>query len=291
MDYEKIENEILEKGYVIIENILQEEEINDYIQEFNIWKNKIKYLDDFHRYVEFKGIFKFHEVGHQRFAWVARTNKKIINTFKNLWNTNELVTSFDGCCYYPKNHIDDKAYYWTHTDQSGMKKGRHCLQSFVSLTNNKERTLIVYEGSHKLHESYFEERNIQNPKDWCIIDKDYIETIKEKKRILNIKKGSLVIWDSRTFHQNTSGDSDCNEERLVQYLCYLPKDHELNDQEMQDKRFACFKQRLMTSHWPYPISVVPQQPFIHSDDNNRINYNELQEPDLDDLIDEIEKLL
>lgn len=27
------------------------------------------------------------------------------------------------------------------------------------ITDNEEKTLVVYEGSHKLHESYFREKN------------------------------------------------------------------------------------------------------------------------------------
>ena len=118
---EKHKTELIEKGYTIFKNILTEKEINEYKTEFYAWFNTIPNLKTYHPIVHFNGIFKYYEVGHQRFAWLVRTNSKIINIFKNLWNTNELVTSFDGCCYYPKEYIG-KENYWTHTDQSSKKK-------------------------------------------------------------------------------------------------------------------------------------------------------------------------
>ena len=88
-------------GYVIIPNILDQTEINEYIAEFNKWKNSIENFEELHKRIHYHGIIKYFEVGHQRFAWLARTNSKILEIFKFLWNTDELVTSFDGCCYYP----------------------------------------------------------------------------------------------------------------------------------------------------------------------------------------------
>ena len=133
-----------------------------------------------------------------RFNWLARTNPKVVNIFKRLWNTDELVTSFDGCCYYPSDYKGDDVY-WTHTDQSSYKKGRHCLQSFLSLTNNSERTLLVYKGSHLLHEHYFKTLNIDAPRDWCVLDKNYVNNLENKKVYVKVCAGDLVIWDSNIY--------------------------------------------------------------------------------------------
>ena len=74
--------------------------------------------------------------------------------YKKMWNCEKLITSFDGCCYIPKD-LTKKDNCWTHTDQAPATKGANCYQGFLALTSNKERTLVVYEGSHKLHERYF----------------------------------------------------------------------------------------------------------------------------------------
>ena len=290
----KHKTELLNNGYTIIPNIYTQEEINEYKNEFFNWKSNIPNLDELHNTIDFNGIFKHHQVGNQRFAWLARSNPKITNIFKYLWNTDELVTSFDGCCYYPPNYKGEESY-WTHTDQSSRKKGLHCFQSFLSLTNNSERTLLLYKGSHLLHEEYFDIMEIDEPRDWNIIDKYYIQTLVDDQLKLIVKEGDLVIWDSRTFHQNLCGDSNCNEERLIQYLCYLPKHDPRNDEKQQKQRRKFFENKRTTSHWPYPMNVVPEQPNTYNYYNPEypiyINYDELPDPELDDLMDKINQLL
>ena len=282
-----------ENGYTIINNVYNQEEINEYKKEFYNWYNKdnIKYL---HSIIDGNGIFKHHQVGHQRFAWLARTNTKIIKIFKELWNTDDLVTSFDGCCYYPSEYIGEPGY-WTHTDQSSRKKGLHCYQSFLSLTNNSERTLVLYKGSHLLHEDYFNTMEIDEPRDWNILDKNYVNQLIDDKIYLNVTAGDLVIWDSRTFHQNTCGTFGCNEERLIQYLCYLPKDGKGNDEKQQKQRRKFYEKLRTTSHWPYPMNVVPEQPntYNYYNPNNliTIDYESLMKPNIDDLKEQIEELL
>ena len=76
---------------------------------------------------------------------------------------------------------------------------------------------------------------INDNKNWHLIDLDYLERHKEKRMILDIPAGSLVIWDSRTFHQNQLGEPN-DEERYIQYVSYLPKDGKKNTPAMQKKR-------------------------------------------------------
>ena len=281
-----------EDGYVVIPNILTSEEIKESKDEFYKWYKGIPNLETLHEMIDFNGIFKHHEVGHQRFAWLLRTNEKIQNIFKEIWDCDELVCSFDGCCYYPSSHIDTP-HYWIHTDQAGNKKGLQCVQSFVSLTDNKERTFVVYKGSHKLHEDYFKDC-VEDGRDFSVIDEEYTAHIEDKKEYLDIKAGSLVIWDSRTFHQNTCATPLCEEERLVQYLCYLPKNNEKNTEEVQLERRLYYQSYRTTNHWPYPMSPIPLQPNYYNylyNDNLKIDYNKLLLPDLSGLEDKIEKLI
>ena len=291
-----IYKEALKKnGYAIIPNVYNTEEINEYWKEFNKWHNDVPNLDELHRLIDYNGIYKHHQVGHQRFAWLARTNPKILNIFKELWETEELVCGFDGCCHYPSNYVGQD-HYWIHTDQSSRKKGLCCYQSFLSLTNNNERTLVLYSGSHLLHEDYFEKMEIDEPHNWHVIDKSYFnESLEATKIKLDVKAGDLVIWDSRTFHQNSCGPEDCVEERLIQYLCYLPRNHEDNTEKQNKLRRKFYEKLRTTSHWPYPMNQVPEQPncYNHYNPDNKINidYESLPKPDLEDLKEEIEKLI
>ena len=286
---ESIKSELEEKGYVIVPNVLSESDILEYRSNFDKWYNSTPNLKNLHNKIDPHGIFKFHEVGHQRFAWLIRTHPKVIEIFKYIWDVDELVVSFDGSCYMSKD-MEKKDKYWTHTDQSSEKKGLHCYQGIVSLTSNVERSLVVYEGSHKLHEKYFTDNNIISKNNWCVINKEYTDQLKDSKKILNIKAGSLVIWDSRTFHQNNYGNGKC-EERLVQYVSYLPKENKANTLAMQKKRRDYYNNRRTTSHWAYPIKVNGLQPQTYGNNDLLIDYTKLIVPELKDIEEKIYKLI
>ena len=105
----------------------------------------------------------------------------------------------------------------------------------------------------------------------------------------------MVVWDSRTFHQNLCGNEECKEERLVQYLCYLPKNNDGNTEREQRYRKRYFQTRRTTSHWPYPMNVIPYQPdaynYYNPEEEIIIDYDSLPEPYLDDLRIKIDELL
>lgn len=287
IDY--VKNELKTNGYCILPNILSQDEIIYCKKIFYEWKNSIPNHDFIHNIIDPHGIYKYHNVGHTRHAWYIRTRPQIINIFQQLWNQDNLIVSFDGCCYIPKECTKQDTC-WTHTDQSSIKKNFECYQGFVSLTSNKERTLRVYKSSHLLHQEYFKQKNISNNKNWNLIDNEYLNAINDNKINLEVPAGSLVLWDSRTFHQNQYGLPN-SEERIVQYICYFPKNHKLNSKKMSEKRLRYFNEKRTTSHWPCPIKVNSRQPQTYGDERKIIDYSKLTSPDLEDLQLDIKKLI
>ena len=87
-----------EDGYVIIPNVLTSNEIEEARKMFDDWKSSVNNLDVFHRKIDPHGIYKYHQAGHQRFAWFIRTRPEVQKIFKFLLNTNDLIVSYDGCC-------------------------------------------------------------------------------------------------------------------------------------------------------------------------------------------------
>lgn len=322
---EQIIEELNNKGYCIIPGILSDSEIKYSLDEFNKWKEKIPDHDKMHQTIDPHGIYKYHRVGHTKHAWFIRTRPKIQEVFKNIWKTDELVVSFDGCCYIPKNN-KQKDKIWTHTDQSCKSSERVCIQGFVALTSNKERTFRVYEGSHKLHKEYFQNQikplkekiselkellkkeDIPNKEEieselirykkeilkfnnnWQLINHDELQKLEEYKRILDVSAGSLVLWDSRCYHQNQFGKPN-SEERIVQYVCFLPKNNPLNTKSMQKKRLKYLEEQRTTSHWPYPIKVNGLQPRTYGDKSKLINYESLEMNDLSEFQEDIIKII
>ena len=280
--------ELATQGYAIIENVISPAQVATAKQYFADWLSANPDLKAKHRKIDPHGIFKYGEVGHQRHAWYLKTLAEVQNPFRTLWDTSELTTGFDGSCWIPSD-FSAKDKIWTHTDQAPDTIGLACVQGFVALTSNEERTLVVYEGSHLLHESYMREKNLTGIKNWQLIEHDYLARIADRKRVLKVSAGSLVLWDSRTFHQNQYGKA--GEERIVQYVCFLPKAHKSNSKSQQAKRVKYFEERRTTSHWPYPLNVNGKQPRNYGDKELIIDYAQLTPPDLTDLETSIRLLL
>ena len=173
--------ELQTKGYCVVSNILSNEEIYEAKQLFFKWQKTIPNHDKLHNAIDPHGIYKYHQIGHQEHAWYIRTRPKVQEVFKKIWNCEELVVSFDGSCYISKS-LNKKDAIWTHTDQAPISKGLQCYQGFVALTSNKERTLVVYEGSHNYHEKYFEEKKNTSSKNWQLIDHETLQLMSVKKK-------------------------------------------------------------------------------------------------------------
>ena len=290
MSGQLIKQHLTEHGWAVVPNVLTDEEIQSAKESFYAWQKTIPNHDTIHSKCDPHGIYKHHEAGHQQHAWFIRTRPAVQAIFKQLWGCENLIVSFDGACFISKEN-KKRDNIWTHTDQAPAQKGLACYQGFVSLTSNRERTLVVYDKSHLLHESYFSEREMGNCKsNWNKIDPAVLADMEENRLALEVPAGALVLWDSRTFHQNQYG-APGSEERIVQYVCYLPREHEKNTAAMQRKRQKYFLERRTTSHWPAPIYVNGKQPRTYGDKSLVINYESLIPPDLSSMEEEIKKLL
>jgi len=273
--------ELAEKGYAI-RDVLSPEDCAYVRQLHDEW-----YKAEGHTLTRTHGIYK-ELAGHQRFLWWARTRPQVQAKFAEIWGTSDLVTGFDGACYFTQEE-KHRDHCWTHTDQAPDTPGLQCIQGGLAMTENKERTLVVYEGSHLLWEPYMHERNLKGKKNWLKIDPAYLATIQDKKRVLHIKEGQMVFWDSRTFHQNQNGK--VAEERLFLYICMLPRNHPDNTKAQVAKRQKYYKELRTTSHWPYPMHVNAKQPRTYGDTSMLIDYKTILQPQLDDLEEEIQRLL
>ena len=279
-------------GYVIIQNVLTQEQIAHAKQLMIEWEKSMTDLQEKHSDINPHGIYKFHEAGHAPHSWYIRTLPKVQQVFKDIWDTDDLITGFDGSCFMPKDlKKKDTKQGWTHADQSPNMSGKLlCYQSIVALTSNQERTLVVYEGSNSLYQKYCIDRQLKGTKHWQKIDTEYLKTIADKRKVLHVPAGAIAIWDSRTFHQNQYGKPN-SEERRVQYICFLPRSHHSNTAAVAKKRKERFEERRTTSHWPAPIYVNGLQPNTWGDDSKKIDYNKVPRTDLSTLMPEIEKII
>lgn len=225
-------------------------------------------------------------VGHMQPVWDVRQNPAIIGTFARLWETEDLLVSFDGISVHLPPEVSRRGWFrgsqWLHTDQSPTKKGLHCIQGLVNLypVNEGDATLTFLDGSHKHHEEFFSHINQTDFKpDWFKLDEDQTTFFTNKgckQYCVQADEGSLVLWDSRTMHSGIEpqhGRANPNY-RIVIYVCMTPK--RLATPAGIEKRIKAFEELRMTTHWPHLPKLFPKHPRTYG--NPMPTVNDVSEP-------------
>lgn len=88
--------ELEERGYTVIKEVLNEEEVNEISKKMtehmekvtSISGNKLKHFAQYD-----------HNAGHSEAQWLVRNNEKVIKVFEDLLETNSICSSFEGFGY------------------------------------------------------------------------------------------------------------------------------------------------------------------------------------------------
>uniref|UniRef100_A0A6A7G2X7 Phytanoyl-CoA dioxygenase n=1 Tax=Hirondellea gigas TaxID=1518452 RepID=A0A6A7G2X7_9CRUS len=157
------------------------------------------------------GIIYQNGIGQSDYLWYLRTRPNVKEVFRHVWETNDLITSFDGCCSFRPWKTDPswRTYGgWYHFDQSAQKKGKHCVQGILSLTDATAETggLVILKDSFskfdylsKRFSAKFKKRKAQD----FISTPKYDEILTSQPLLVTCKAGDLILWDSRTIHCNS----------------------------------------------------------------------------------------
>lgn len=293
-------------GFVILTNVLDKDVAAEYKKEFEKWQATIPHHNSVQQHLNKYGTYRYHHAGHARHAWMIRCNPHIQKVFQLIHNTSNLITSLEGGCYVggvgPQANQAINAQY-SASVQKSINSTIECIQGMASLTANSKNTMVMYAKSHKSFHQHFErkqqERINQNldVKKWKAQHHhtiDEVDTAGFIRVALDIPIGSLVLWNSRTFHSihmdiviNTSHINV----RIGQPVCFLPQQHKKNSEAMKKKRLNYLETLRTTTHSPYPIHVHPLQPNLKLYPRLEINYDRLQKPVLDDLMADILKIV
>jgi ectoine hydroxylase-related dioxygenase (phytanoyl-CoA dioxygenase family) len=267
-------DELDNNGYCIVPNVLTNKESDYYIQE--IWKwlenlgvnikrdNQSTWSDSNWPSVG-KNLIQNYNIGHAQFLWDLRCHEEVIKVYQELWNTSDLLVSFDGIGIARPVSVtgvlDDTP--WWHIDQSFNKIGRHCIQGFVNLEESKEgdACFSAIVKSHKYHQELCDTFNIEKLDiDWYELDQDEINWYFETKKLKSVKvyppKGSMVLWDSRTIHCNFPNKTD--NMRYVAYISMTPAEW-IDSENLKKKKYA-FENLYTTAHWPHDITMFTKYP-------------------------------
>lgn len=126
-------DEFHKNGCVLIKNVISAERAKYYADKQIEWlknfelgfdeKDPSTWTAD-HLPVSFKGGMYFaYGSAHEKFTWEARTEPGVVGVFEKLWETNELISSFDGMNISMPNRKDLKWSPWPHCDQNPERKG------------------------------------------------------------------------------------------------------------------------------------------------------------------------
>ena len=281
--------EILEKyGFLIVNNVVIEDKCDDYVNSIWTWMEGLQNSnpkaeapkirrDDPNTWVSREkcfnrglssynwpsngyGIISFYGIAHADFVWRARCEQNIRKIYSTVWQTNELLVSFDGVCAMLPNSISQASSTssWFHFDQSPKKNGLHCVQGFLNLQNTTESDgcFMVYPSSNQLHQQFFQDKGLFFDYDWYAFnqqnrgDEWFLSKGFQPLKII-ASKGSMVLWDSRTAHCSSLPTS--NNLRYAIYICMLPRAIATEEQIAEKKRI--FQERLGTNHWPHQNEV------------------------------------
>ncbi|KAJ0325555.1 hypothetical protein COL5a_007366 [Colletotrichum fioriniae] len=227
-------------------------------------------------------------VVHEKFMWDIRQETGVIDVFAEVWNTRDLIVSFDALnITLPRRqgHIPRKK--WPHVDQSPYRQGLECVQGIVNLSKagSEDGGLTVYPGTHKITESFFKEHTDKSEwtrKDFFNYTPEQIawfekEGYREHKVVA--EPGDLIIWDSRLIHFGAEPTSKSDTIRTITYVSYAPASFATKEALKAKKK--AFEEWLATTHWPHD-NIVPRtnQPTLPDGTVDNRRSEPLEKPEL-----------
>ncbi|ROV86877.1 hypothetical protein VMCG_10804 [Cytospora schulzeri] len=268
--YGDFRDELAANGFVVIKGAIPSDRARHYQEKAFDWLRSFNTALDFEDRETWIAenlplmnkirAFGTYGVVHEKFMWDARMEPGVLDAFSKLWGTDELLVSFDCLNVTFPNRPDLKARQgWEHTDQSPMKRGVHCIQGIINLSHAgpEDGGLVVFPGSHKLHDEFFDTHNVRlrnnDPdNDVYLFSKDELKWWEERglrPHKVCAEPGDLILWDSRTIHYGSDPTPKGDVIRTVIYASYMPASL-ASEQQLEWKKQA-FENYAHTTHWAY----------------------------------------
>lgn len=267
-------NYLSENGFVVITGIIGEDLIQeiksgiyDCLEDFSqghIDRNKpetMKYSKNY-PYQLHGGMIQY--LGHSDFQWKARIETKKV--FEEIWDTSELYSSFDGLCFMgQRRYMTHDVNAFIHCDQNGKKNFLSSIQGVLNVFPNGENDggFVCIPGSHKIFYEMLKSKDYKG--DWYKFSDEEKKNELFKQTIkVDCPAGGMILWDSRTFHANTTPNSQSEYPRACLYICMVPKSHirkyKLDESDVINKRISAYHEARCTNHHPILMKCFPQVP-------------------------------
>ncbi|KAH8748904.1 hypothetical protein F5883DRAFT_653025 [Diaporthe sp. PMI_573] len=197
-------------------------------------------------------------VVHEKFMWDARMEPGVVDAFAKVWQTDQLLVSFESLNVTFPNRGDKPARPpWPHVDQSPLKRGLHCIQGIINLSHAgpEDGSLMVLPRSNLYNDEFFDTQT--NPADWEKIDwrrfsekemewfaSKGLEAVKVQAEL-----GDLILWDSRTVHWGGEPTAKSDTIRTVIYASFTPAS--MATKEALEEKVRVFSVYGATTHWAH----------------------------------------
>ncbi|KAH8929797.1 hypothetical protein BT69DRAFT_1276014 [Atractiella rhizophila] len=291
-------DQLRKDGYCIVPGVISPEKAQYYVNRTMQWLKDFKLgFDPDNRETWTadnlplhgpSGIFSSYAVGHEDFVWEARCEPGVIDAYKKLWGTAELLVSFDAInVSLPKRKDGAEGLkFWPHIDQKIDIAGFDCPQGIVNLTKVEPQDggLVVLSGSSALFEEYW---STEGPN---FHDKDRKFTEEHLKWFYErgcewvkvaANPGDLIIWDSRTIHYGAPAEGDRT--RVVFYACYAPR--QSITPENLELRKEMFNGWQISGHHPTRIFLHKRTAPLRNGQPDPVMRTEpIKKPDLDNPV-------
>jgi hypothetical protein len=297
-----------ENGYVVIDNVISRDETEQL--RIRLWKEYIEKswpqvkLDEFDTWNEH---FPIHNdmaifagnAGHAQVLWDVRQNPAVAQIFATIWNCtiDDLIVSFDGFSLMcpselrqpPTPIFGNNSKYPMHVDQtldfnesksdflgkSNLSSDPWTIQGQFLFEDSEENDGGFYCIPKSHHDFANFAKDIQKINQVDYFNNKFKE---DQHKHVQAKKGSVILWDSRTIHWNQFPSSDRNNDRNnnrnndrnnnlhrtrnVCYICYVPKNRlDLTNTMI---RKEAFYYKLSTGHNPSHVQIKPSVKEIES---------------------------
>jgi hypothetical protein len=210
------------------------------------------------------GILPGHGIGHSQAQWFIRSAPAIKRAFAAVWDTDDLLVSFDGMALWrpwARNEAwrTNRGGTWLHIDQHPITRpGFHCVQGLVSLlpTSPEVGGNVLIPGSHRSFEKIpqvYPDRLGRLP-----LELDHFRFPVDDPLLggtqpvtCHMEAGDLLLWDSRTIHCSSGAEAPPPvADRLIRVaslVCMMPR--RLTPPEVLEARKRAVAEVISTTNW------------------------------------------
>ena len=240
-----------ENGYVVIENVFTDEEIEKLRDDFHLDLLKLGINHDKIINLEIPPpveVRKKSEVSNIFYAeWKLRAHldervyklseSLMKETFMSgktpgfahpLGTADKILPYIDRVCYRLPDYIRPEGGLSLHLDRNPTfpysgKKFRP-IQSFIALTDhfgNKCGGLQLVPGFHKIIDDFFKNSNEVEGGEFYHMSSQIYSKLFNQIKTINMPKGSIVFWDNRLPHQTCNALENIDSREVI-YFSYIP---------------------------------------------------------------------